>query len=62
MSIEPTEAEFIAPYEGPQAKSTARKLYRAMHPQGMHTNGPTMVQIEASHLLILLSRWVKHQP
>jgi hypothetical protein len=28
-----------------------------MHPTGMHTNGPTLVTLEASHLNRLLQRW-----
>lgn len=51
------EVSFVAQYEGPQAKKAARELYRAMHPGGMDTNGPTIVRIEASHLNILLGRW-----
>lgn len=52
-----SEIDFINKYEGPQARRAARDLYRALHPTGMHTNGPTHVQVEASHLMILLQRW-----
>lgn len=55
------EFRFVDNYKGPQARKIARDLHRAMNPGGMHTNGPTMVQVEASHLYILLNRWRREQ-
>jgi len=49
-----TEQEFVDLYDGYVARKIARDLYRAMHPVGMHTNGPTWVRVEASHLANLL--------
>lgn len=54
MAEKPTEQEFIDRYEGYAARRCARDLYRAMYPTGMHTNGPTMVLVNASHLEFLL--------
>jgi hypothetical protein len=52
------EDKFVAQFAGdPTARKAARTLYRAMHPTGMHTNGPTLVTLEASHLNRLLQRW-----
>lgn len=56
-----TEDEFLADFEAGMARMVARECYRAIHPGGMHTNGPTLVNIEVSRLLYVLSRW-KKQP
>jgi hypothetical protein len=48
------EQEFVGQYEGYPARKAARDLHRALHPVGMHTNGPCRVQVEASHLMQLL--------
>jgi hypothetical protein len=50
----PTEQEFIDQYHGYVARRCARDLYRAIYPTGMHTNGPTVVVVSASHLEWLL--------
>lgn len=55
----PTENEFVDHYKGPIAKRVARDLYRALYPTGMHTNGPTMVKVEASYLMQLLRPFFK---
>lgn len=52
-----TEDEFVADYEDGVAKRVAREAYRAIYPGGMHTNGPTLVNIEVSRLLLILARW-----
>lgn len=57
MAEKLTEEQFTAQYEGYAAKQVAREVYRAMHPVGMHTNGPTKAVIEVSRLLIVLSKW-----
>lgn len=57
MAAKQTEDEFISVYEDGVAKRVAREAYRAIYPGGMHTNGPTMVQIEVSRLLLILARW-----
>lgn len=56
-----TEEEFVDGFESGMARMVARECYRAIHPGGMHTNGPTLVTIEVSRLLYILHRW-KHQP
>lgn len=50
----PTEQEFIDRYEGYVARRCARDLYREIYPTGMHTNGPSLVLVSASHLEWLL--------
>lgn len=55
------EFRFVDTYQGPQARRIARDLHRAMNPGGMHTNGPTTVLVDASHLYILLNRWRREQ-
>lgn len=55
-----TEQQFADQYEGYVAMQVAREVYRALHPKGMHTNGPTRVTIEVSRLLIVLSKWRAH--
>lgn len=53
--MKPTEAEFCAQYEDKYVvQRLARGLYSAIHPTGMHTNGPCYVQVEASQLNWLL--------
>lgn len=52
---EKTEQEFIDQYVGYVHRKVARDLYRAMHPVGMHANGPCRVLVEASHLMHLLN-------
>lgn len=54
---EMNEVQFIGQFEGYVARRVAREVYRAMHPTGMHTNGPTIVRVEASHLLRVLEKW-----
>jgi hypothetical protein len=51
----PTEEEFVNRYVGYVHRKVARDLYRAMYPTVMHTNGPTPVLVEASHLMHLLN-------
>lgn len=54
MAEKPTEQEFVDRYVGYVARSCARRLYREMYPTGMHTNGPTVVVVPATHLEWLL--------
>lgn len=59
---EKSETEFIERFEPhPLVKRVARELYRAENPSGMHTNGPTMVRLDASVVHYLLSRFAKYK-
>jgi hypothetical protein len=55
--VKETEEEFVNHYADYVPRKVARDLYRAMHPVGMHTNGPTYVRVEASHAMYLLRRF-----
>ena len=54
-----TENEFVDQYIGPIAKSVARDLWRALHPEGMHTNGIDYVRCQADYLHKLLEPFKK---
>jgi hypothetical protein len=56
------EQLFVDQYAGYPARKAARNLYRALHPTGMHTNGPCMVLVEVSHLHALLLPHKAKQP
>jgi hypothetical protein len=60
MAEKPTEHAFVDRYEGYVARRCARDLYRAIYPTGMHTNGPTVVIVNASHLEWLLTPHKRH--
>jgi len=59
MSQHEIEADkFVEQFEcvGP-IRLVARRLYRDLHPHGMHTNGPVQLLLDASTVRYLLERW-----
>lgn len=57
MKYTDTLDEALARYSDYCTKRVVRAVWEALHPVGMHTNGPCRVTVNADLLLKLLSRW-----